>query len=67
MLIRLRSTDCREPEGIIEVAFPEALQLLRTEEPEPDRFGVGVLKGCLIVGGQRRAPLRRVGNGQCFT
>ena len=66
-LIWLWPTDCRQPEGIIEVAFPEAFQLLRAQEPEPDRIGVGKLKGCPIVGGQGRAPRRRVGGGQCFT
>lgn len=44
-------TDCRQPEGVIEVAFPEALQLFRAQEPEPDRFGVGPLKEYPLVGG----------------
>jgi len=67
MFIWLWSTDCRQPEGIIEVAVPEALQLLRAQKSEPDRFGVSKLKGCPIVGSQGRAPLGRVGYGQCFT
>lgn len=63
----LRPTDRRQPKGIIEVALPEALQLLRSKEPEPDRFGVRLLQSCPLVGGQGGAPLRRVGDGQCFT
>jgi hypothetical protein len=61
------ATDCRQSKGIVEVPLPEALQFPRAEEPEPDRFGVGLLQGCPLVGGQGRAPLRRFGYGQCFT
>jgi hypothetical protein len=63
----LGSANRRQAEGVVEVAFPEALQLPGSQEPELDRFGVGLLKEVLLVRGQARAPLGRVGGSQCFT
>lgn len=58
MLLRLRSSNCRQGEGVVQVPLPEPLLLSWTQEPEPDGIGICLLQDFSISRGERRAPLR---------
>ena len=59
MLLRLRSSNYRQGEGVVQVPLPEPLLLAWTQEPEPDGVGIRLLQDFSIPRSQHRAPLRR--------
>jgi hypothetical protein len=61
-----RCSNPRQPEGVVQVPFPEPFPLSWAQEPELDRLGVGVLQELRLFGCQGRAPWRGVAVGPMF-
>jgi hypothetical protein len=47
----------RQAQGVVQVAFPEAVELPRAKKPETDRLGVRLLEPLGVGLSQRRTPV----------